>query len=166
MYQKKIKYKDYNGNEREETFYFHFNKAELLDKEFRTPGGIENYTRSIIETQDGQKLADMFKMLIQESYGIKDPEGRRFMKSPEILKNFVETEAYAELYMQLATDSTAAAEFFNGIFPKDDLEAAKKQKELAERAGIAPVPSAPVATPAADVVPMVEGQQVFTPTVQ
>lgn len=163
MYQKKIKYTDYNGNEREETFYFHFNKAELLDKEFRTPGGIENYVKNIIETQDGQKLADMFKMLIQESYGIKDPEGRRFMKSPEILRNFVETEAYAELYMQLATDSTAAAEFFNGIFPKDDLEAAKRQKELAEKAGITPVANPAPSQAPVNTVPMVEGQQILSP---
>ena len=95
MYHKEFVYKDYNGNERKETHYFGFSPAEMLDLEFRTPGGLEQYLKTIINTLDGQKLADTFKMLIEKSYGIKDAEGRRFMKSPEITRSFVETEAYS-----------------------------------------------------------------------
>lgn len=136
MYAKKIKYEDYNGNTREETFYFNLSKAELIDLEWRTPGGLENYMKNIISKMDGQALADTFKMLIEKSYGVKDPEGRRFIKNEQVLKNFTETEAYVELYVQLATDDKAAAEFVNGIFPKEAVEAAKKQKEMADKAGI------------------------------
>lgn len=168
MYAKTIKYTDYNGNQREETFYFNLSKAELLDLEWRTPGGLENYFKDVIATQNGQKLADTFKLLIEKSYGVKDPEGRRFIKNEEVLKNFTETEAYVELYMMLATDSKAGAEFINGIFPKDVVEEAKRQHDMAEKAGIklvdtstpvAPAPQAPTVSAA----PMVEGQQVFTP---
>ena len=136
MYQWKHTYTDYNGNQRTETFYFNFTKAEIQDLEFRTPGGIQNYVTSIVDTMNGQKIADMFKYFIQESYGIKDPEGRRFIKSKEILESFVQTEAYSDLYMSLATDDKAAAAFFNGVFPKEAVEAAQKQKEMAERAGL------------------------------
>ena len=173
MYAKTIKYTDYNGNNREETFYFNLSKAELLDLEWRTPGGLENYFKEIIATQSGQKLADTFKMLIEKSYGVKDPEGRRFIKNEEVLKNFTETEAYVELYMMLATDSKAGAEFINGVFPKDVVEEAKKQHEMAEKAGIqlvntsAPSPFAnPQPVQVTTAAPMVEGQQVFTPPVQ
>ena len=171
MYQWKHEYVDYNGNKRNETFYFNFTKAEIQDLEFRTPGGIQNYLTSIINTMDGQKIADFFKILIQKSYGIKDPEGRRFIKSQEIVDSFVQTEAYSDLYMQLATDDKAAAEFFNGIFPKADVDAAKKQKEMAEKAGLNVVTNntaahpftAPV-QPTVQSVPMVEGQQIMPPT--
>ena len=158
MYAKTIKYEDYNGNQREETFYFNLSKAEIIDLEWRTPGGLENHFKKILETLNGQQLADTFKMLIQKSYGVKDPEGRRFIKNEEVLKNFTETEAYSELYMQLATDDKAAAEFVNGIFPKDIVEQAKKQKEMANKAGIKLVDTTAPTAEAAPSVPMVEGQ--------
>ncbi len=161
MYAKTIKYVDYNGNTREETFYFNLTKAEIIDLEWRTPGGLENYFKRIMETLDGQKLADTFKMLIQKSYGVKDPEGRRFIKNEEVLKNFTETEAYSELYILLATDSDAAAEFVNGIFPKDIVEAAKKQKEMADKAGLKLVETVPADSYPTPDVPMVEGQVVM-----
>ena len=41
------------------------------------------------------------------------------MKSDEITRAFTETEAFTELYMELATDSEAAAAFATGIMPKD-----------------------------------------------
>ncbi len=161
MYAKAIKYTDYNGNEREETFYFNLSKAEIIDLEWRTPGGLENRFKQIMQRMNGQELADTFKMLIQKSYGVKDPEGRRFIKNQEVLNNFVETEAYSELYILLATDDKAAAEFINGIFPKDVVEAAKKQKEMADKAGLKLVETTP-ASVAEEAplpsVPMVEGQ--------
>ena len=181
MYAWTHEYTDYNGNLRKETFYFNFTKAELQDLEFRTPGGINNYLTSIINTMNGQKIADFFKILIQKSYGVKDPEGRRFIKNQEVLDAFVQTEAYSDLYMSLATDDKAAAEFYNGIFPKGDVEAVHKQKEMAEKAGInivpegphpfetTPVPSPfPVVAPQVSqpvYAPTVEGQQVIPPTV-
>lgn len=165
MYAKTIKYTDYNGNQREETFYFNLSKAELIDLEWRTPGGLENYMKHIMSMMDGQALADTFKMLIEKSYGVKDPEGRRFIKNEKVLKNFTETEAYVELYVQLATDDKAAAEFVNGIFPKEAVEAARKQKEMADKAGIQLVDTskpAPASVVVEEEVPMVEGQQVIT----
>ena len=162
MYAKTIKYTDYNGNEREETFYFNLSKAEIIDLEWRTPGGLENHFKSIMQRLNGQELADTFKMLIQKSYGVKDPEGRRFIKNQEVLNNFIETEAYSELYIQLATDDKAAAEFVNGIFPKDVVEAARRNKEMAEKAGLN-LPTTPgvdtvTPMPESHIVPMVEGQ--------
>lgn len=163
MYKKTIKYTDYNGNERTETFYFNFNKAEIQDLEWRTPGGIENYMKRITSTLDGQALADVFKMLIQKSYGVKSDDGRRFMKSEAILKNFTETEAYSQFYMSLATDDKVAAEFFNGVFPKEMVEAARKDIEKLKAAGIEGphlVDNAVTDIDSNDAVPMVEGQQV------
>ena len=180
MYRKNIKYKDYNGVDRDETFYFNFGMHELTLLEWRTPGGIQNYMQTIVQTQDGQKLADMFKWLIDESYGVKSADGRSFIKSKEVLDNFKFTPAYEKLFMSLATDDKAAAEFVNGVFPKEAVEEAARQKAMAEKAGLKPedlfmnqqqapivqfsgttVPAQTPVTPMPS-VPLVEGQVVDT----
>ena len=152
MFKWEHEYTDLNGNKRQEVFLFRFSKAELLDLEWRTPGGLENYMKSIISKQDGQALADMFKMLIEASYGVKSPDGRSFIKKPEVLEQFKYTDAYDDLYMLLAKDDKFAAEFVNGIFPKEAVEEAKRQKEMAEKAGVALVnmEAAPVPKPQAE----------------
>ena len=136
MYRWQHKYTDYNGQEREETFYFKFSMAELLDLEWRTPGGLEEYMKNIMSKLDGQKLADMFKFLIDQSYGVKSLDGREFIKTPEVLNAFKFTEAYSDLYILLATDSNVASDFVNGIFPRDAVEQARKQREASEKAGV------------------------------
>ena len=166
MFRWEHEYEDYNGNKRTETFYFNFNKGELMDLEWRTPGGIEAYMKHIMSMMDGQKLADMFAKIIDESYGVKGPDGREFIKTPEVLNHFRFTEAYSDLKIKLATNDKFAAEFVNGIFPKEAVEAARKQKEMAEKAGISLVPDKKDETPVVEPsVPMVEGQQTFEPTV-
>ena len=129
MFRKVIAYTDYNGVERKEEFSFNFTKAEIWDLNLRTPGGLKSFYERIIATEDGQELADQFKMLIQKSYGIKSDDGRRFMKSDEILRNFTETEAYSNFYIELATNSDSAAAFVNGIMPKDLVEKAIAEGE-------------------------------------
>ena len=119
MLKKVITYTDYDGNERTETHYFNLSKAEMLDMELFTVGGYSNMLQRVIEEQDQIEIVKIFKELVLKSYGIKSDDGKRFMKSEEITKAFTETEAFTELYMELATDSEAAAAFANGIMPKD-----------------------------------------------
>ena len=129
MFTKAITYKDFNDHERTEVFQFNLNEAEIWDLNLRTPGGLKGLYERIIQTEDGQQLADQFKFLIQASYGVTSLDGRRFMKSDEILKNFSETNAYPILYMELATNSDSAAAFVNGIMPKERVEKAIAEGE-------------------------------------
>jgi hypothetical protein len=46
-------------------------------------------------------------------------DGKYFDKSDEISKRFASTEAYSQLFMELATDAKAATAFVNGIMPAD-----------------------------------------------
>ena len=71
----------------------------------------------IIETQDSPAIIKIFKDLILKAYGEKSPDGKRFMKSAERSEAFAQTEAYSNLFMELATDADAAAKFVNGITP-------------------------------------------------
>lgn len=119
MLKKTIKYVDYNDEEREEDFYFNLSKAELAEMELSTEGGLENTIRKISTTRDTPKLVQMFKGLILKSYGEKSPDGKRFIKSAELAEAFSQTEAYTNLFMELATNADAAAAFVRGIIPSD-----------------------------------------------
>lgn len=119
MLKKTITYEDFNGVERKEDFYFNLSKAEIMEMQFGTVGGLDVMLKKIIDAKDVKSIMDTFKMLILKAYGIKSDDGRRFIKSEEISKEFEQTEAYSILYMELASDDNAAAEFVNGIIPKD-----------------------------------------------
>ena len=60
------------------------------------------------------------KEIVLKAYGVKSNDGRRFMKSEELTREFSETEAYVNLFMELATDEKAAIAFAEGVMPKFD----------------------------------------------
>ncbi len=117
MYAKTITYTDYNGNERTEEFYFNFSTAELAEMELSTKGGLEGEIKYIANEQDGAKIVEWFKKIILKSVGKKSPDGKRFIKSKEISDEFAQTEAYSQLFMELAFDAEKGAEFINNIVP-------------------------------------------------
>ena len=131
MLKKLIKYTDYNGKERAENFYFYLNKAELMEMELGTVGGMQNLIQLIIDKQDIPEIIKAFKMIILKSYGEKSADGVRFIKSEELSKAFSQTEAYANLYMELISNADAAAAFINGIVPEDLVRAKEEQEENA-----------------------------------
>lgn len=132
MLKKTITYTDYNGVERKEDFYFNFTKAELTDMNLSVQGGLREMIQKIVDTQDVPGIAKIFKEIIFKAYGEKSADGRRFIKSQELAEAFSQTEAYSELYMELATDSKAAAEFVNGIMPADLVKEAEKESKVIE----------------------------------
>lgn len=123
MITKTIKYTDYNGIEREEKFLFNLTKAELMEMEMGTTGGLAETIQRIVETQDTPSIIKIFKDLVLKAYGEKSPDGKRFIKVNEDGKplsiGFSQTNAYSELFMELATNAEAATEFIKGIIPSD-----------------------------------------------
>ena len=119
MLVKEIKYTDFNGNERTEKFYFNLTKAEIMEMEMSTSGGMAEMINKIVETQNAPEIIKIFKELILKAYGEKSADGKRFIKSDEISTAFSQTEAYSELFMELATNAEAAAAFVNGIVPAE-----------------------------------------------
>lgn len=138
MFKKDIEYTDYNGNKRKEAFYFNLSKAELMEMELSTSGGFQQYINRIINAQDTPQLVKLFKELILKSYGEKSDDGKRFVKSDEIRDAFSQTEAYSELFMELATNTEAATEFVNHVIPSDmaeKVEELRKGGELIDKDG-------------------------------
>lgn len=117
MLKKTFTYVDYNGVERTEDHYFNLSKAELMEMELSTTGGLAEMINKIVAAQDAPAIIKMFKELVLKAYGQKSADGRRFIKSAELSDEFSQTEAYSQLFMELATDADAAAAFVNGIVP-------------------------------------------------
>lgn len=135
MLKKTITYVDYNGNERTEDFYFNLSEAEIMEMEMGTVGGLSEMIQNVVQTQDSPALIKIFKDLILRAYGQKSLDGKRFIKSDNLRDEFAQTEAYSQLFMELATDDKAAAKFVNGIIPSKLEEASKEAqaKFLAEK---------------------------------
>lgn len=127
MYKKTISYEDYNGEQQTRTFYFNLSKAELIEMQFSSEGGLQERLTRMIETKDGSGMMKTIKELILRSYGEKSADGNRFIKSKELSESFEQSEAYSELFMEIATDEKAAEAFVNGIIPKQ--LAAELQKQ-------------------------------------
>lgn len=117
MLKKTITYTDYNGNQRTEDFFFNLNKAEILEMELSISGGMTQMIDRIVSAQDSPAIIKVFKELILKAYGEKSPDGKHFYKSEKISEEFSQTDAYSELFMELASDPDAAAAFINGLIP-------------------------------------------------
>ena len=119
MLKKTITYVDFDGNERTEDFYFNLTKAEVTEMEMSIEGGLTKTLQKIVAAQNPPELIKIFKEVILKAYGEKSPDGRRFVKTQELKDGFACTQAYSELFVELATNADAAAAFMNGIAPTD-----------------------------------------------
>lgn len=130
MLKKTITYTDYNGSERKEDFYFNLTKAELMEMEMGVTGGFAESINKIIAAQNVPALINIFKDLILKAYGEKSLDGKRFIKNEDLRTEFSQTEAYSQLFMELATDDKAASDFINGIVPAEIAAEAAKQTAI------------------------------------
>ena len=115
-------YPDYNGNERTEEFRFHFNQAELLEMEIATEGGFSARVNRIINANNQPELFQVMKTFVLDAYGVKSEDGRRFMKTPEIRQEFLESPVYSRIMTRLTIGPKAAeeaAKFINGVTPDE-----------------------------------------------
>lgn len=119
MLKKTIKYTDYDGNEREEDFYFNLNKAELIQMNFSAEGGLENTLRKIVAEKDIKAVGELVRSIVLKAYGEKSFDGKRFMKSAEAAKAFEETNAFSELYVELLSDADNLASFVTASLPPE-----------------------------------------------
>lgn len=126
MLVKKVSYVDYKGNQREEELYFNLSKAEVAELELSHSGGLSEKIKRIVATQDSGEIVTLFKELIIKSYGVISDDGRRFIKNDKSREEFLQTEAYSELFVELASDADKASDFVNGIIPQTATSVTKK----------------------------------------
>lgn len=119
MIKETITYKDFNGIERTEDFYFNLTEAELTELEYGVEGGMKTILEKIIKENDQKKIMEYFKKVVLMAYGEKSLDGRRFVKSDEIRNGFAPTEAYSILFKKLSSDANAASKFIKGVLPEN-----------------------------------------------
>lgn len=134
MLKKTITYVDYDGVERTEDFYFNLSEAELIKMETRVNGGMRAMLERIVKANNTTEIMAVFDEFLDEAYGEKTPDGKRFVKirpdGSRCVDEFKQTEAYSQLYMELLSDEKKCAEFFAALIPAKLAEEVKKNGGL------------------------------------
>ena len=86
---------DFGGTERTEDYYFNLTRAEIMEMELTTEGGLVQMINRITAAQSQLELAKLFKQIICKSYGVLSPDGRKFIKNDAVLADFMSTQATA-----------------------------------------------------------------------
>lgn len=129
MFIKTINYKDFDGNERSEDFYFNLTQSEILKLETSLNGGLTSYMNLMVQKQSQPDIMSLFEKIIDASYGVKSLDGRTFTKTPEALAEFKSTAAYDKFFMEICMDEVKASEFLLKIMPSDISEKVQKAAE-------------------------------------
>ena len=87
--------------------------------ELSTEGGLGNFINKAVAAKSQVELIELFKKLILAAYGVKSADGRRFVKNDAVREDFMSTQAFSDIYMELVQDADKASAFFNGIVPKE-----------------------------------------------
>ena len=124
MIKKTITYRDFNDEERSETFYFNLTRAELSLWNLSVDGGLDSYMKVISEKRNGEQIVNALTTILSKSYGEKSQDGKRLVKGPELYKAFTETRAFDVLVMELLTDGEALATFIDQVLDEDVKKAA------------------------------------------
>lgn len=127
MLKKTITYKDYNGAERTDTLYFHLNKFEWLELETYTKGGLVNNLQYALESSNTKKVIDILKKIILRAYGEKNQETGEFEKDDDRAIRFSKTEAFSNLFYELAGSEEESKAFFMMLIPPEAREEAEKR---------------------------------------
>lgn len=130
MIKKTITYEDYDGNKCTDDFFFHLTKADLIDWATEEEG-LSEKLESLTHETDMLKIVPVIKTIIERSYGKRI--GKAFVKKQEILDEFIYTEAFSELYMELASNADALIEFVEGVMPAFDEDTRKAIEEARKK---------------------------------
>lgn len=124
MLKKTVTYEDYNGKTRTEDFYFNLTRTECAELMYGLGPGkdLEETFQTLIDSKDIGTIIATIKEMLLKSYGIKSDDGRRFIKNDEVRTAFLENPAFDEIYMELASDSKKAADFFARVIPKQAID--------------------------------------------
>jgi hypothetical protein len=128
MLKKPITFTDFDGNKVTKEFWFHISKAELAEMHLLYPeGDLTAYLRELISSNDVKRQLEIVKQIIAMSVGERTSTGR-FIKNDEIRQEFMSSDAYSELFMELIQDAQKTADFMNAVMPADLVAAVAEQQ--------------------------------------
>ena len=130
MIKKTVKYHDYEGNEREDDFYFNLTQIELnkINSDPSLPGGIEECVNRAVKTNDAGEVL----RILDGSFVKRNASGLPLYEA------FVNTEAYDNLLTDLISGGeNAVGEFLMGCLPVN--AQARVREELNNRESTAKI---------------------------
>ncbi len=131
MLKKTITYNDYDGNARTDDFWFNLSQAELAEMDVES-GGMQKRLEMISSTNDPKEIMRIFKDIVMRAYGERTADGK-FRKVDSngyrLANDFVQSEAYSELFFELFNDANKASEFMISLLPKNVQDEARKVAE-------------------------------------
>lgn len=122
MFKYECTYKNYFGEERTETVYFQLSRPEVLEFTLSLPGGAIAGAQRLIESHDHATMFTKYQEIIAKAYGEISQDGRRFIKSPELSKEFMETPIYEQMFDKMISDEKFMKDFILNCVPEDGRE--------------------------------------------
>lgn len=124
MFIKKIKYTDFLGTEREETFYFNLSKTEVMRMNAKCNDQYVNMLERMVKAKNLPEMWENLEDLIFKSYGELADDGIHLVKKGGLLaESFAETPAYDALVDWFLEDPEKnMAEFVNNVFPSTEIK--------------------------------------------
>lgn len=142
MIKKEVTYTDFNGTKRTEEHFFHLSKPEMMELQLSEEGGMYEKIQRIINSNDNKEIYAIYKQFVLASYGKKTADGKGFVKFDPVdehkyANEFVQTEAFNELFIQLLANADEFAKFLTGILPADLQEQVSNVTTIEEARAIA-----------------------------
>lgn len=117
MLKKEITYLNFDEEKVTETFYFDLNKAEAIELNLVGTTGGKETLEQVAKSKDPEKLCKTIREIISRSVCVRSTDGKR-LKSNEISAEFMSSDAYSELFMELISAPGAGEAFMRAILPK------------------------------------------------
>jgi hypothetical protein len=124
MLEHTITYDDFNGNERTDTFFFHLTESSIVEIAMDVLGfdappdiTVSKILDQIIARGNASEVMKTFKSLIEKSVGQKSEDGRRFIQTQDVVDDFMQSNAYQNLFMHLMTNEQFRNDFFEKALP-------------------------------------------------
>lgn len=136
MISKSITFEGFDGKKHTREYHFHLNEAELTELGLSRTEGMDTYIRRIIDAEDTAALFATLKEFLIKAIGVPAADGIRFAKTKpngeEIWLEFIESNAYSELFIELVKNPTQMAQFLLGILPGKMQEEIKRKQDLGQ----------------------------------
>jgi hypothetical protein len=142
---KTVTWTDLLGDKHTDDLYFHLKQDELVEMELGHRGEtFSSYLQTMVKSDDKAAILTAVKSIIAAAYGRRSEDGRTFDKDEVWTKEFMKSQAYTSLFMELVTSETAATEFVLGIFPAEMLQDPEMKKAIEQAMGGGSVKGVPV----------------------
>lgn len=127
MIKKDIEFEDFDGVKQTESWYFHLSKSELIEMQMQLgydlgtndEGALQKKLAEISKEGNPRVIMSFFKDMLRRSVGVRSEDGKRFVKTDMLADAFMQTNAYDAFFYELVTNAKSAAEFINGLVPKE-----------------------------------------------